>query len=180
MKQPPQAALALLQVFLPAEEFETIAGDLVEEFAAGKSVSWFWTQVLRSLSDLAWMGMRRTPLLTIGAMLGGYFAMACGIIGLFGLLHVTGGERSMSLLLTAEFTGGFLCAILGGYLAAWISRGSGANGIIALSGFSSLMALASLGTEPLWKELALMAVFVPGILVGGFLRARSRAIRRAR
>ncbi len=37
------------------------------------------------------------------------------------------------------------------------------------------MGLLSLATEPLWRELALVAVFVLGVLFGGFLRARQAA-----
>jgi hypothetical protein len=82
-----------------------------------------------------------------------------------------GGSQSARAMLTLELAGGFVCAILGGYLAARISRGSGVNGIIALCAFTSLMALVSLTVEPPLKELALMTVFVAGVLAGGYLRA---------
>jgi hypothetical protein len=42
--QPPRLALALLNRFVPDEE--PLAGDLIEEFAAGRSRAWFWRQAI--------------------------------------------------------------------------------------------------------------------------------------
>lgn len=42
--QPPRLALALLDRFVPDEE--PLAGDLIEEFAAGRSRAWFWRQAI--------------------------------------------------------------------------------------------------------------------------------------
>jgi hypothetical protein len=172
MIKPPLAALSLLYVFLPEQERETIPGDLIEEFQLQQSPSWFWRQVLLSLGDLAWLGMKRSPGRTILAMLAGYLAMASAVMATFkvwGLLH---GPQSMLAMILVELIGGFFCATLGGYLAARISRGSGINGIIGLCLFSVVMGVVSLATEPLWNEVAIMCAFVPGVLLGGYLRAR--------
>jgi len=42
--QPPRLALALLNRVVPQEE--PLTGDLVEEFAAGRSRVWFWRQAI--------------------------------------------------------------------------------------------------------------------------------------
>jgi hypothetical protein len=45
--QPPKVALALLRA--AAADDEPLAGDLLEEFHAGRSRRWFWRQVLRAV-----------------------------------------------------------------------------------------------------------------------------------
>jgi hypothetical protein len=45
--QPPQLAVALLNRFLP--DNEPLVGDLLEEFAVGRSRPWFWRQVAHAL-----------------------------------------------------------------------------------------------------------------------------------
>ena len=42
--QPPRLALALLNRIVPQEE--PLTGDLVEDFAAGRSRAWFWRQAI--------------------------------------------------------------------------------------------------------------------------------------
>ncbi len=170
MKQPPALALSLLRVFLQDKERDAIEGDLLEEFQSHPSALWFWGQVAASLSHLTWLSIRRAPLRMIGAMFAGYFSMAAAIVATFSL-----GPRAIISTLTFELASGFLCAILGGYIAARISRGTGVTGMIGLCVFTTLMALVSLASIPLWKELALMSAFLPGMLTGGYLRARSIA-----
>ena len=168
VQTPPRAATALLDLFVPAEERDSIvtnaiAGDLLEEFQSRQSATWYWIQVWRSLGHLALLGMRRAPGRTIGAMLGGYAAMAAGVMLSMGVLPPT---------LRSEVISGFVCAIPGGYIAAAISRGSGVTGMLALCAFTSAMAILSLSFEPVLDEAALMSVFVMGTLAGGYLRAR--------
>ena len=170
MKQPPALALSLLRIFLQDKERDAIEGDLLEEFQTHPSALWFWGQVATSLSHLTWLSIRRAPLRMLGAMFAAYFSMAATIVAAFSV-----GPRAIVSTLPFELTSGFLCAILGGYIAARISRGTGVTGMIGLCAFTTLMALASLSSIPLWKELALMSVFLPGMLTGGYLRARSLA-----
>lgn len=56
--EPPRAALALLRRYLP--DNEALAGDLVEAFAAGRSRTWFWRQVLLAVAIHAWQPSDRT------------------------------------------------------------------------------------------------------------------------
>lgn len=46
--QPPRLALALLNRVVPQEE--PLTGDLVEEFAAGRSRGWFWRQAIAAVA----------------------------------------------------------------------------------------------------------------------------------
>ncbi len=51
---PPKLALALLNRFGPDDE--ALAGDLAEEFAAGRSRLWFWKQTLLAVFDASFRG----------------------------------------------------------------------------------------------------------------------------
>ena len=51
MNQPPRLALALLNRYVPDDE--PIAGDLIEEFAAGRSRAWFWRQTIAAVALIA-------------------------------------------------------------------------------------------------------------------------------
>jgi hypothetical protein len=176
MKQPPPAALALLSLFLAEPERDAVLGDLLEEFQIRASALWFWGQVFASLGYVVWLGVRRTPGRVIASVLAGYAAMAAGVISLFAIWFALGGPFTGTAAWLIELPGGFVCSILGGYLAARISRGTGVNGMIGLCVFTLVMGLLSLTTEPWWKELALMACFLPGMLLGGYLRARQRRL----
>jgi hypothetical protein len=45
---PPRLALALLNRFVPDDE--PLTGDLIEEFAAGRSRAWFWRQTIAAVA----------------------------------------------------------------------------------------------------------------------------------
>lgn len=57
---PPSFVNALLRFV--ASENEPLAGDLAEEWQAGRSGRWFWSQLLRALVVVAWRKRRATPL----------------------------------------------------------------------------------------------------------------------
>jgi hypothetical protein len=46
--QPPRLAVALLNRVVPQEE--PLTGDLIEEFAAGRSRAWFWRQTVAAVA----------------------------------------------------------------------------------------------------------------------------------
>jgi hypothetical protein len=46
--RPPRLAVALLTRFVPDEE--PLTGDLIEEFAAGRSRAWFWRQTIAAVA----------------------------------------------------------------------------------------------------------------------------------
>jgi len=47
---PPRAATWMLRHLVPGERNDALAGDLLEEFRAGRSAAWYWRQVLASIT----------------------------------------------------------------------------------------------------------------------------------
>jgi hypothetical protein len=78
--QPPRIAVWLVTLFTPAEEAESILGDLHEEFshlAANSGFAsarrWFWRQSVKTIAYLLGAGYRAAPWSTSAAVLGGFF-----------------------------------------------------------------------------------------------------------
>ncbi len=78
--QPPRLAVWLVSLFAPAEQSESITGDLVEEFSELASRSgvalarrWFWREAVKTIADLAASGFRTAPWLMAAAVIGGFF-----------------------------------------------------------------------------------------------------------
>ena len=70
----------------------------------------------------------------------------------------------------------FLAAAAGGYVTAWVGR---ANPLILVLGLgvvvlalAALSALQSRGKQPIWYQLALVAITPLGVLAGGLVRLR--------
>lgn len=70
----------------------------------------------------------------------------------------------------------FLAAAAGGYVTAWVGR---ANPLILVLGLgvvvlalAALSALQSRGKQPVWYQLALVAITPLGVLAGGLVRLR--------
>jgi hypothetical protein len=76
--QPPRIAVWLVNLFIPAEEAESILGDLLEEFSrlASKSTffaqRWYWRQALKTIAHLGGNGFRSAPWSTAAAVIGGF------------------------------------------------------------------------------------------------------------
>ncbi len=80
--QPPRVAIWLVILFTPAEEGESILGDLLEEFSrlASKSGiavarSWYWRQAMKTIAHLAGTGFRVAPWWTTAAVVGGFLLL---------------------------------------------------------------------------------------------------------
>ena len=76
---PPRIAAWLVDLFTPAEEAESILGDLLEEFSALASKSgvvfarrWYWHQTVKTIAHLAGSGFRAAPWSTTAAVVGGF------------------------------------------------------------------------------------------------------------
>jgi hypothetical protein len=76
---PPRIAVWLLNLFAFAEEAESILGDLLEEFSLLASKSgvafarrWYWLQTIKTVPQLAGVGVRTAPWLTGAAVVGGF------------------------------------------------------------------------------------------------------------
>jgi hypothetical protein len=77
--QPPRIAVWLVTLFTPAEQAESIIGDLLEEFShlASKSGvafarSWYWRQTVKTIAHLVGTAFRVAPWSTAAAVLGGF------------------------------------------------------------------------------------------------------------
>jgi hypothetical protein len=47
--EPPSLATWMLRHCIPGRRNEALAGDLLEEFRAGRSIAWYWRQVLDAI-----------------------------------------------------------------------------------------------------------------------------------
>jgi hypothetical protein len=80
--QPPRIATWLVNLFAPAEEGESILGDLLEEFShlaskSGGAVarSWYWRQTVKTIAHLVGSGLRGAPWSTTAAVVGGFLLL---------------------------------------------------------------------------------------------------------
>lgn len=76
--QPSRVATWLVNLFTPAEEAESILGDLLEEFShlvskSGVAVarSWYWRQTVKTILPIVGTGFRVAPWSTAAAVVGG-------------------------------------------------------------------------------------------------------------
>jgi len=77
--RPPRVASCLVNLFIPAEEAESILGDLLEEYSHLTSESgiafarrWYWHQSLKTIAHLAGRAYRVAPWSTAATVVGGY------------------------------------------------------------------------------------------------------------
>jgi hypothetical protein len=70
----------------------------------------------------------------------------------------------------------FLAAAAGGYVTAWIAAANPLVHVLALGlvvlALSALSALQARGKQPIWYQLALVAISPLGVLAGGLVRLR--------
>jgi len=96
--QPPCIAAWLVNLFTPAEEGESILGDLLEEFShlaskSGVAVarSWYWRQTVKTIAHLFGTGFRVAPWSTTAAVAGGFlllrFVSGLPEQAIFAILH---------------------------------------------------------------------------------------------
>jgi hypothetical protein len=80
--QPPRTAVWLVNLFTPAEQGESILGDLLEEFShveskSGVAVarSWYWRQTVKTITHLFGTGFHAAPWSTAAAVVGGFLLL---------------------------------------------------------------------------------------------------------
>ena len=70
----------------------------------------------------------------------------------------------------------FLAAAAGGYVTAWVAAANPLVHVLALGmvvlALAALSALQSRGKQPIWYQLALVAISPLGVLAGGLVRLR--------
>jgi hypothetical protein len=80
--QPPRMAVWLLLLFTPAEQAESMLGDLLEEFSSlvmtsgiGFARRWYWRQTLNTMEDTCVNALRAAPLLMVVAVVAGLWTI---------------------------------------------------------------------------------------------------------
>jgi hypothetical protein len=80
--QAPRIATWLVSIFTPAEEAESILGDLLEEFShlatkSGVAVArgWYWRQAVKTIAHLVGTGFRVAPWSTIAVVVAGFLLL---------------------------------------------------------------------------------------------------------
>jgi len=137
--EPPPLAVRLLTLFAPDKEAESILGDLLEEFSLLGSKSgapfarrWYWRQSLKTILQLAVLGFRTAPWLTMVAVVGGFFLRK--VVGrlvsptLFAVLEryqVYEHHFSMYIFLfsTGFDVGQAIAALFVGFMVALVAKG---------------------------------------------------------
>ena len=185
--KPPRLAAALLRCLAPAEE--ALAGDLQEEFPAGRSRGWYWRQVIGAIAIEAWRNLRDQKLVALGAVamaLVIYYALAFSVSEIgndmnrvvtphvplwmleYGVYQVITG---VALTLVAYWTIGAL--IMG------LSRHHGTVALLALLTFIvlfefprwTLLALFSMPEDQIARfviiDTTMMMAKIAGIVMGG-------------
>ena len=207
--RPPVIAASLLQLFVSAEQAESLPGDLLEEFtsrAAGEGLPaarrWYRHQVVRSAGHLLAEQVRSAPLLLLIVVIVSFVLLdfsvravdACTAIFLahvqiypyipapvFFLLYVGIGER-------------ILCPLLTGWVAAAIARGRHIAVAMLLGSIGALPVFMSIRMiiwrrPPFIRHIAIMSLVQPTILllltptflvVGAILHRRSQMRQRRR
>jgi hypothetical protein len=80
--QPPHIGTWLVNLFTPAEESESILGDLFEEYShlasrsgVAAARSWYWRQTVKTIANLATAGLRDAPWSTTAVVVGGFLLL---------------------------------------------------------------------------------------------------------
>lgn len=121
-----------------------------------------------------------------GALLAGFATMAILVIVVTALLSKLAPEwagqpsKPQPGYVFVNLGYSFLAAAAGGYITAMAAHGNPlvlvlALGIIVLL-MSALSAMQSRGKQPVWYQLALLAITPLGVLAGGLVRLRMLGI----
>lgn len=116
------------------------------------------------------------------ALLAGYATFAALVIAMTALLtrlapSWTGAEgRPQPGYIFVNLGYSFLAAAAGGYVTAWVAAANPLIHVLALGlvvlALAALSAMQSRGKQPIWYQLALVAISPLGVLAGGLVRLR--------
>lgn len=84
--QPPRLATWLVDLFIPSEHAESVAGDLSEEFLELASKSgliyarrWYWRQSMKTVWELGRAAFRAAPWLVLSTTVAGFLLLVFGV-----------------------------------------------------------------------------------------------------
>ena len=116
------------------------------------------------------------------ALLAGFATMAIVVIVITALLSrltpgwvgFEGGPKPAYVFVNLGYS--FLAAASGGYIAAWIALRNPLATVLALAivvlVLGALSAFEARGRQPVWYQLALLALSPLGVVAGGLVRLR--------
>lgn len=198
--QPPRIAAWLVNVFTPAEESESIVGDLLEEFShlastsgVGFARSWYWRQALRTIAHLAAKGFRAAPWSTLAAIVLGLLLIKLGyrlenrvidaVLDRYQVYeyHYEGLVRSWITI--GRLMGRFIVAALAGGIIAFDAKGREMTATvtialiqISLGIMGALMNFAETGDSGFLRTMPWTSAFAIAVIAGGiFVRTRRSA-----
>ena len=93
--QPPLFAARLLKRLVPARDHDALLGDLNEEFQRGRSVLWYWAQILAAIVVGSLKDLRTHPIVAARAVVTGLIAQMLLVIALSALPSVLTGAGFM-------------------------------------------------------------------------------------
>lgn len=200
----PAVAIRLLERFGPADE--ALVGDLQEEFAGGRSASWFWRQTLVAIVMTTASDLRAHPFLAARAVVVGWITLLAFIAivaplldleifaRLYDWLIVKYGSRDLPMLWLTHYQFWMLLwasHLVSGWAIARLHRRAAAGAIIAFA-LTVMWKMAGeaigRGLQPYasnwspmspafyWLETAIAPLL---LMAGGYLGlAQSQALRR--
>ena len=182
---PPRLATLLLRRLAPPND--PLAGDLAEEYAAGRSAAWYWRQVMFAVAG----GWARN--FDFHEMFNAQGAvMRFVMLGLLGFCVVTTGQVLHNVIVEYGFTRtmlfildsgaweagrlalSFCAALAAGWCIAQFHARHRTMAVLAFSGSVMSWTLVNLfvvatqtGADPILSHLLATVVFLSGLLVGG-------------
>ena len=116
------------------------------------------------------------------ALMAGFAVMVALVMGLAALVarlapSWTGSEATPQASYAFVNVGSsFVASAAGGYVTAWVAAANPLIHVLALAlvvlALAALSALQSRGKQPIWIQLALVAISPIGVLAGGLVRLR--------
>jgi hypothetical protein len=176
----PRVASWVLACVLPAQEVETIIGDLEEEYASRSpstsgSVRWYWAQVVRSIPVLLWLPIRRSGCSdTFGVALGACTMQAViEVTTKFATLELSPPNAPWPPVLTLVVTLPSLTLL--SYLATRIRPGAATalTAIVVVAVVVQLIVKAG-HDMPFWTQLVALVVGPSAAFTGGVLSLKTR------
>lgn len=167
-RRPPVLAQTLLEWVDPAND--ALHGDLLEEFAAGRSRAWYWRQVAAAAGVAAVRPVRAHGLSGIEpAMLGVIMLFMLGFYAVF-VVNVTDwllrfeGVHVFSLVPAWLARWPVLAPVLalgGGWLAGRVCSAGGDHRVARIVGFGGTTMLCAIGALQAAEELSVPVLLLP-------------------
>jgi hypothetical protein len=134
--EPPALARWLLEHVRFTDTHEALAGDLLEDFTQGRSVTWYWRQVLEAIVVGYGKEVRIHWVLAIRAALVG-LAVSAGVnillLSLIGTLHKNDLMHSIPRGVPWALTS-FLSGVISGWLVAFLHPKNRGGTLLSLRG----------------------------------------------